>query len=182
MLLYVEEFKTRPHRGVEFAVEDKQLDAILSGTDYRAKSLSVLADIERINSTFRIVGSIHAVVAYDCGRCLEKREQALSLTIDWVVMEKGEFSKKYATDEEIELSAEDLDVSVYEGDTIDLTELVREAILLELPTYATCPEGDAQCDADYAKNVGSKAIKQNDEATMDLRWSALKDFKLQRKD
>ena len=183
MRLYVEEFKTRPQRDLKFVVEGEERDALLSGTDYTVPTTLLLTvDVERIGETFRVVGTIEATVAYVCGRCLEAREQDLHIEADWVLMEKREFAKKYATDEEVELSAEDLDVSVYEGEEIDLSDLVREAILLELPTYARCPEGSTQCDADFAKNVGSKVLEDNEEASMDLRWSALKDLKIKSKD
>lgn len=161
----------------------KELSDLLSGTDFTlVDKLELSADIERLGSTFRIVADLKTTIAYTCGRCLEKREQSLEIETDWVLMEKGEFAKKYATNEEIELSAEDLDVSVYQGDEIDLTDLVRESILLELSTYARCPEGDAQCDADFEKNVGKKALEKNDDAAVDLRWSALKDLQLKSKE
>lgn len=183
MLLYVEEFKATPQRHLDFEVVGKELSDLLSGTDFTlVDKLELSADIERLGSTFRIVADLKTTIAYTCGRCLEKREQSLEIETDWVLMEKGEFAKKYATNEEIELSAEDLDVSVYQGDEIDLTDLVRESILLELPTYARCPEGDAQCDADFEKNVGKKALEKNDDAAVDLRWSALKDLQLKSKE
>lgn len=179
MLLYVDDFKSTPQKHVDFEIVGAQRDALLEGTDFTLNGpLLLAADVERIGATFRIVATLTALVNYDCGRCLEHRENPYTIDADWVLMEKGEFARKYATDEELELSAEDLDVSVYEGDEIDLSDLIREAILLELPTYGRCPEGDAQCDADYARNVGAKALEKNDDASMDLRWSALKDLKL----
>lgn len=179
MLLYVDDFKSTPQKHLDFEVVGSQRDALLEGTDFTlVQALKLSADIERIGATFRVMATLEAIVAYTCGRCLEKRETPYTIEADWVLMEKGDFAKKYATTEELELSAEDLDVSVYTGDEIDLSDLVREAILLELPTYARCPEGDAQCDADYARNVGAKALEKNEEASMDLRWSALKDLKV----
>jgi uncharacterized metal-binding protein YceD (DUF177 family) len=46
--------------------------------------------------------------------------------------------------EEVELTADELDVDVYENDRIDLGHWVREQILLEAPAYPTCPERCAE--------------------------------------
>ena len=182
MLLYVEEFKATTQRHIDFVVEGEERDALLQDTDYSLVGpLLVSANVERIGTTFRVSAEVKATVAYDCGRCLEHREQLLEINPEWVLMEKKDFVKKYSTQDEFELSAEDLDVSVYEGEEINLSDLLRESVLLELPTYARCPEGSTQCDSDYERNVGSKAIIQNEEASGDLRWSALKDLKLSSK-
>ena len=182
MLLYVEEFKATTQRHIDFVVDGEECDALLAKTDYTSVGpVLVAANVERIGTTFRVSAQVKATIAYDCGRCLEHREQPLEINPEWVLMEKKEFVKRYSTHDEIELSAEDLDVSVYEGEEINLNDLLRESILLELPTYARCPEGSTQCDSDYEQNVGSKAIIQNEEASGDLRWSALKDLKLSSK-
>ncbi|MFU8806559.1 MAG: YceD family protein, partial [Bradymonadaceae bacterium] len=96
-----------------------------------------------------------------------------------VLMSRPSWGETYETVEEIELSAEDLDVSFYEGDLIDLRDLIREAVLLELPVFPNCSEElrDA-CDAAYQANVGAETLEKNEDNKIDLRWSALKNIKL----
>jgi uncharacterized protein len=41
---------------------------------------------------------------------------------------------------EVELNEEDLDLSFYEGDSVDLTPLIQEELVLALPTRPLCRE------------------------------------------
>ena len=67
-------------------------------------------------------------------------------------------------------------LAAFEGDSIDLDELVREQILLALPTRHLCREdckGLCQkCGADL--NAGDCSCEQGE---TDPRWAALADFK-----
>src|SRR5215213_1252628 len=78
--------------------------------------------------------------------------------------------------EEVELQAEDLILSAYEGDAVDLDELVREQILLALPSRHLCREdckGLCQrCGANL--NNGPCSCEQGE---VDPRWAALADLK-----
>lgn len=82
----------------------------------------------------------------------------------------------YAQAKEAEIRNEDLEVAVYENEEINLSELVREQILLNLPTQAFCRE---DCKGLCQKCGANKNLKSCDceEKDIDPRWSALKDLK-----
>lgn len=118
-------------------------------------------------------GRIGARVEAACDRCL----RPLTLPLD---IEFSEFFTPLRPEEdrgeETELKPDDLHLSVYEGDEIDVDDLVREQVLLALPVQFVCREdckGLCQkCGADL--NEGECQCPQGE---IDPRWAALADFK-----
>ena len=141
------------------------------------------------DSTVHINGEAKAQFEYKCGRCLGPQTYDVDTEIDFVLMSEAEWSSSYAGHEEIELSEDDLDVNFYTGDSVDIGELIREAILLQLPAFPRCPANlsDA-CDARYEERVGTDALEELEENSLDLRMSAFRqlevseDGKLRKKD
>jgi uncharacterized protein len=84
--------------------------------------------------------------------------------------------ERFESTVEAQLDAEDMDVSVFEGETLDLAEVVREQILLFLPEQVFC-SGDCRglcpkCGIDL--NLKSCDCPQLE---IDPRWAGLKDLK-----
>lgn len=181
MMIHLDDFGDEDLLERRFEVSSEAVDEMLADTEYRSAD-GLVAELvaNRVGSTVRVHGRIHGKVAYECGRCLEMTSTEVEVEPDFVLMEAEEFEATYS-DEEIELEAEDMDVSVYSGEEIDLAPLVREAILLELPTLPRCPdELRERCDEAYRKNVGEQALKELEDAAMDQRWAPLKDIKLKK--
>ncbi len=119
-----------------------------------------------------IAGEIAAAVEIECTRCLKAVERKLPVS----------FNSEYITAEnftaakEAELQINDLDATVYEGDKIDLTELVREQILLNIPEQifcaGTCRGLCEKCGAN--RNLLDCNCIEKD---VDPRWSALKNLR-----
>ena len=84
--------------------------------------------------------------------------------------------ENYTKAKEAELGGEDLEVSVFDGNEIDLTELVREQILLNLPIQVFCQENCRglcpKCGAN--QNLIDCKCKENE---IDPRWASLKNLK-----
>ena len=95
-------------------------------------------------------GTIQGRLSGQCGRCLEPYAFALDREFSLVL------SPQPTPGQEIELGQElredELSTSFYHGDTIDLSALVHEQILLTLPSIPLCKEECrglcAQCGAD----------------------------------
>ncbi len=119
-----------------------------------------------------VEGEILTKIEIECSRCLKKTES--DLDIDF----KAGFvaPENYTEQIEKELDINELEISIVENEEIDLKELVREQILLNVPAQFFCRE-DCKglcgvCGAD--KNL----IDCNcEEKKFDPRWSALKNFK-----
>ena len=79
----------------------------------------------------------------------------------------------------MELSADDLDVSYYEGLEVDLDPYLSEALFLELPSYPGCDEAVFEGCPSYQDFVrqqrhNAPEAKADD---VDPRWDALRALK-----
>lgn len=121
----------------------------------------------------RLRGTIKTEVEILCDRCAAPELSPLAVEFDTsFIPQEVEAAKA----ENVELAPEDLLLSAYDGEAIDLDELVREQILLALPSRHLCREdckGLCQkCGADL--NAGDCSCGQSE---IDPRWSALAGLK-----
>jgi uncharacterized protein len=121
----------------------------------------------------RLRGTIRTEVELLCDRCAAPQNAPLAVEFDTSFIPQEVEAVK---PENVELQAEDLILSAYVGDTVDLDELVREQILLALPSRHLCREdckGLCQrCGADLNRNQCSC-----EQGEVDPRWAALADLK-----
>jgi uncharacterized protein len=117
-------------------------------------------------------GHVETRAQVECERCLKPVELPVS----------ADFELEYITDSEYESSAADelteaeMSVSVIDGQAIDVDEIVKEQILLAVPTRMLCREDCKgicpQCGSD--RNLGECACVTKE---VDPRWAALKNLK-----
>ena len=74
--------------------------------------------------------------AAECDRCLK----SIELPIDSHFKLEYVTAEDYRAQQAVELTEEDLDLSVFEGEAIDIDELVKEQILLAVPDHVLCDE------------------------------------------
>lgn len=179
MELFLDQFEREKTLHFSYSVDPEDGAKLFDDIEVElASPIEVELDVERVDTTFVVDSDISARLAFVCGRCLAERTKTFSLQTQWVLMSRGAWLDKYGDVEEVELNEDDLDVSFYEGESLIIDELVREALLLELSGQLRCPEGDSDCDAAYRENVGEEAIEENEESSVDLRWAPLKNIKL----
>lgn len=139
------------HNPTELQVEPAALEAMLREVDplYRAteQPLSLKLDLVRARDTVRAHGQISGAVAFDCARCLAARQATLHIDVHWTFLPRRALDTDTRTEDEdgVRLAADDLDVSFLERDELDLLDLVREILLLELEPAPTC--GIDTCEA-----------------------------------
>ena len=115
--------------------------------------------------------TLTTAVETPCGRCLKPV----------VVPIRADFTERFVTavswhgEEQHELAAEDLNLSIFDGEAIDLDGLVREEILLATPGQVYCRE-DCQglcavCGVD--RNVTACDCETQQ---VDSRWEKLRDL------
>ena len=159
---------------IAFTVPTADFEVILKEVDdlYEADggACSVNFDVERYDTTLTVKGTISGPMAFSCARCLERNQEPMELRIRWTLLPRSAFATEDVSDEEgVELTSDDLDVSFYDGDEIDLLEMVREAILLDLPAIPKCPV-DSCGTVEYLRASAEEA-----EAPLpDPRWAALR--------
>jgi uncharacterized protein len=138
-----------------------------------------LAEPAKIKGQVRLAGNevfvnghVETRAQLECDRCLKAVELPVS----------ADFALEYITGADYEsssaaaLSEEELSVSVFDGESIDVDEIAKEQILLAVPARTLCRE-DCQgicpeCGIDL--NTGQCNCAADE---IDPRWAALKSFK-----
>ena len=138
-----------------------------------ASEVKVSGSARRKREEVRLQGNIKADVEILCDRCLAASQMPLEVEFDMGFIPQEVEAVKA---ENVELQAEDLVIAAYEGEAVDLDEVVREQILLALPSRHLCSEDCKglcqECGANL--NAGQCTCEQAD---VDPRWSALAGWK-----
>lgn len=106
--------------------------------------------------SFLVKGHVHASLETTCGRCLGPATVPVDGELTILLVPKADASrpvkgKKHKESEgEFEFDADEAEVDHYDGETVVLDDLVREALLLELPISPLCSEECAGMAADPA--------------------------------
>jgi uncharacterized protein len=141
---------------------------------YRVVSPVELAfDIHKDREKFRLVGAVHAELELGCSRCLEPFALKVDAPFDLRYLPAAAMS----LEAEREVPDEDLDLSYYRDDHIDLNELLREQFYLALPMKPLCREDCRGLCPQCGANLNTAAC---DCATAweDPRLAALKSLRL----
>lgn len=122
----------------------------------------------RSRNEVRLRGKITARAEVDCDRCLKSVEVPVETEFDVTYVP----AEDYRSSEAAELQEEDLSLSVFDGENIDVDDLVREQILLALPSRALCGEACLGicpvCGSDQNTNPCDCQTKE-----IDPRWAGL---------
>jgi uncharacterized protein len=88
-------------------------------------------------------GRVKADVEMACVRCLAPAPIAVDAELSLLLQPKSRSEtrrSKPRSDAEYEFRSSDADLDVYDGETVVLDGFVREAILLEMPSFPLCRE------------------------------------------
>lgn len=125
--------------------------------------------VKRKGREVSVQGHISAETEVDCSRCLKSVAVPVEADFDVTYIPASEYAQE---EDAAELQEEDLTQAVFDGEAIDIDELVREQVLLAMPTRALCTE-DCKglcpvCGAD--RNAEDCACQKSE---IDPRWAAL---------
>ena len=136
-----------------------------------ADAVKIRGKLSRETAQTDVGGEISTVAEVECSRCLKPVRQPLefAFTAAYVTPDN------YTAAREVQVGAADLEVAVFAGDSIDLTELAREQILLAIPAQVFCGE---DCKGLCQKCGANKNLLNCscEEKEPDPRWAALKDL------
>jgi len=124
--------------------------------------------------TVRLTGQVHAVATLACGACLRRFREPLSIELS------EEFCRPAAsveTGDETESASGDSLASLEPGDVIDLTEVVRQHLVVLLPIAPRCREDCRglcpRCGADLNAGPCGCDLREGDPRLEGLRrWRA----------
>ena len=122
-----------------------------------------------------VEGEIFAEVETECSRCLLATDLKLEFPFEAAFIT----AENYTEAKEAEINEDNLDVSIFNGDKIDVMELVREQILLNLPEQAFCQE---DCRGLCEKcGANRNLIDCNcEEKEIDPRWQSLRELEIKK--
>jgi uncharacterized protein len=122
----------------------------------------------------RIRGTLSVTIGAPCDRCLE--------TATFPVEKR--FDLDYHPAEEITSGGEDeieeveSEVAYYEGDRLDLNEVLREVVLLALPMQLVCNETCKGICPDCGSNRNQQSCDCQ-QRTVDDRWNQLRNLRVE---
>lgn len=164
---------------IQNSTEEFNLRFKPSEIDIKSDFVKLLDDTEFIgkisNKDLRTIveGEIKADVELNCNRCLRVVPQRLNFKFKNAYI----LAENYTKEEEFELESKGLEISIFDGDKIDLREVAIEQISLALPAQVLCEDNcKGLCETCGANlNLTNCKCKENE---VDPRWSALKKLKI----
>lgn len=162
-----------PEEGYTLSKESPITDFDLEENDASLQEpVSINIKIRKSSEDIFISGKVKTLLELECSRCLE----------NFLFNVNEKFEAYFISEdlrpheEEMELRKEDMDVSYYEGDIIDLTNVIREQILLSLPMTPICKASCRGLCSDCGQNLNHGRCACTS-SSLDRRWSALSKIK-----
>jgi uncharacterized protein len=126
----------------EFAKVFQPADIPGGEDDYRVTApVDVRMVIHKDHDRFRLVGTVKTRLELACSRCLEAFELPVDREFDLRFLPLGATEPEPDEDDEAEVKDDDVAVTFYRDDQIDLNELLQEQFYLALPMKPLCSEG-----------------------------------------
>jgi DUF177 domain-containing protein len=167
---------TAEAKEIAFAESESETNRVLAQgpiREYRLEGpISVTVSFYRAGTELFFSGDLRTQTLAVCARCTEEFEAENDRPFRFVLSPKA-----VGYDVDSALQGDDLEFSLYEGEDIDLSPLIREQILLALPTRPLCREDCRglcpQCGANL--NLGPCGCRAE---TGDPRLEAIRSLKL----
>jgi len=146
-------------------------ESLKQASDLHAAGVAELVDPFGARE-IRVHGSIEGELEVLCARCLEPVRLHLAQALDLFYRPMGQIAR----DEEIEISQAELEVGFYQGSGIELADVVREQVTIELPIRSVCREECRGICPICGKNRNIEACTCREEFH-DPRWESLVKWK-----
>ena len=166
----------------------EQLDEFVQGdrAGYRARGAAhVDATLEKLERRVRVEAKGTAPLTVPCGRCLAPVELDVPFELDLTLVPADEYADELREGKDHDggpvggsFAPGDAEEETYTGKVIDLDPIVREQLLLSVPSYPVCGEGCKGLCPVCGANLNDRECGC-DRHVPDPRWAGLKDVKLQ---
>jgi len=132
----------------------------------------VSGHVRRTEDKVVVEGELAAIAEVECDRCLRPVEVPINsdFRLEYVTADT------YLSFDNVDLAPEDLALSIFDGEFIDVDDIVREQLLLAIPMHAVCRQNCKGfcpvCGAD--RNVADCNCNATE---IDPRWMGLRDLR-----
>jgi uncharacterized protein len=131
-----------------------------------------------VGGLVELEGHVTVKVEMPCGRCLATSHY--DIEADFAQTYVDELPDVTGEDgEELELSAEEMGLQLFEGETLDLNDEIQQQVVLLLPTHPLCSEECKGLCPDCGVDLNKAQCKCADQAVT-MHFAALKDFKVEK--
>ncbi len=135
-------FEDIPPEGLELEFIDEK-GALIKDCFSTKAPIKARIFLKRYGVNVKVNGKVNTTLILTCDRCAEEFEFNISEEIKVELQPIGVLK---TFQEEIRLSKEDLNVTFYNGEEIEVSEVIREQILLSIPMRKLCkPECQGLC-------------------------------------
>ncbi len=110
--------------GLLFDVDDCKIQSPVRGEVF----------LYRVDKDVHLKGEVRVLIGLKCHRCLEEYIQEVYTAFSYILV------PNLSGKEEIDFGTEDIEVLLYDGVEIQLREMFREQILLQIPMRHLCKE------------------------------------------
>lgn len=166
MRIVLKQIAVQPKR-----VEEAFNDLELAGDAVIVTPAHFVGEIRRSGERVILTGLVSSDISVQCSRCLNETGIHIQSRFTDILLD----SEWEPAEAELELREESLDESMISGGEVELAELIRERILLEIPIMPLCSPDCrglcSQCGTDL--NSGACNCIEND---LDPRWEALRNL------
>ena len=138
--------------------------------DFYLDKVDVDCLITKSSGTIFIKGAFSAFIDICCSRCLEDTKLTIGSDFAYTLV-----PAKAETAGELELRPEELEISYYQGDFIDLTSIICEQIILQIPIKVLCREECKGLCQQCGANLNTSSCNCTSES-LDSRLAVLKNF------
>jgi uncharacterized protein len=164
----------KAHSGVSRRYE---VEADIEGLDEELKPRDLLrgeVQLMRTSQGILVTGHLHTVVELTCDRCLEPFTVPVEIDLE----EEFRPTVDIGTGASLPVVAEEDGAGLINGHHIlDLTEVVRQALLLAIPMHPLCRPDCAGLCPECGQNLNEGSC-QCQPRVEDLRWAALKELRI----
>ncbi len=168
MFLSITELQLRP-LDIDLKIAPGKLD-LLDGALRQESDLTVKGRASFGASTREILveGVLSVAVSFACDRCLERvrKEIRKAFRLEYLPEDLG------PVEDEREIGEADADIGFYADGGLELDDVLRELVILELPMRRVC---EPDCAEDPETHLGA-TFTASDEERRDSRWDALNEF------
>ena len=154
--------------GGKISFDDKaQLsDLNFSGGDYRfSKPLSVKGSVSNTGGALSLKAEVSGVMTTQCARCMKDIDVPIEFSISETLMR----------DDDGETISDDEDVIIFEGNTVEIDEIVENNFITNLSPRYLCREDCKGLCPKCGKDLND-GICDCDDDEIDPRWAALADM------
>jgi uncharacterized protein len=155
---------------IEFGEDFRQTDPLrVSG---RAQLVEEHHGKHQTVEDIRVAGDLAVRVEVPCARCLDPVVQNLTRNFDLLYRPQGTDAGK----EELSITAADAEIGYYQGEGLQLEDVLREQVLLALPLKALCRDDCKGLCMHCGKSMNEEECSCA-EPMEDPRWAALKEIR-----